>query len=419
MSSLKMLLVFALSLMVFCQVTLSQNAMAQTSAAELQQKKEQLEKSIEYAEVLLSDTRQKKTAGLEELALFQKKIDARHEIVTTWRTLHEKLFDTIVRNLIAIDSIDTQLDHLKTEYAAMIRSAYLNHNEHQRILYLFAAEGFGQAINRMNYYHIYAAKRRKQADEITLTQKQFIEKVMQTEDQIDDNYQMLQNLDVEYALMKEEMDQKKVMIARLQRDEKQLITWQRRSQSDAAALHRSILETFTTSSQNPDPQAEQLLKTPAPATQLLPGSFASQQGKLPWPVATGFIIQPFGEHQHPDLKNIKIKNDGVDFLTQSNAIARAVFDGQVTRVMKAAANTWAVIIRHGEFLTVYANLQQVFVKEGEPVSALQNLGMISVDKESAHALLHFEIWKGKNLTDPVEWLVSDQKIIISGIGNEK
>ncbi len=415
MSGSKILWFVNALLWLFCQALSAQNASAQTSAAELQQKKELLEKSIEYAGVLINDTRLKKTVGLEELTLLQKKIDARSQIVDTWRTLHDQLFDTIAKNLMAIDSLDTQIDHLKKAYTTMIRQAYLNHNKHQRALYLLAADGFSQAINRMNYYRIYAAKRHKQANEIALTQHLFIEKAIQTEDQINDNAQVLKQLEKEFALMEQELMEKKTMVAQLQRGEQQLISRQRQNQSDAASLHRSILETFATSPQNRDSQSEQLLQTPTPATELLPESFSCQRGKLPWPVATGFIIQPFGEHQHPDLKNVRIKNDGVDFLTQSNSTARAVFDGQVTRVMQATAKTWCVIVRHDGFLTVYANLERVFVSAGQTVTTLQNLGLIHTDKEVAHTLLHFEVWEGKTLTDPMQWLVPDQKITISGI----
>ncbi|NCA85639.1 MAG: hypothetical protein EOM83_08700 [Clostridia bacterium] len=418
MVSQKMLPVIALMLLVFCQASLTQNAVAQTAVAELQQKKEQLEKSIEYADVLLNDTRLKKTTGLEELALLQKKIDARSSIIDTYRALHHQLFDTICRNLIAIDSIDTMLEHLKSEYAAIIRSAYLNSNKQQRLLFLLAADGFGQAIHRMNYYRIYAARRRYQADDIAMTQKQFIEKAMQTENQIDENYKILRHLENEYALMENEMVKKRTLVAGFQRNEKQLLSRQRMSQTEAAALHQNILEILANASQKPDAQAEQLLKTPAPATDLLPGSFAHQRGKLPWPVATGFIIQPFGEHQHPDLKNIKIKNDGIDFLTQAGAGARAVFAGQVTRVMQTNANSWVVIVRHDSFLTVYANLALPIVKAGQQISALQNLGVIYTGKQAACTRLHFEVWNGKNLTDPMLWLVPDQKIIISGIAAE-
>jgi len=415
MSGLKSFRLLNALLWLFCQAMLAQNAVAQTSAAEMQQKKELLEKSIEYAGVLINDTRLKKALGLEELSLLQKKIDARRLIVDTWRTYHDQLFDTIAQNLMTIDSLDTQLSHLKTAYATMIRSAYLNHNSHQRTLYPLAADGFGQAINRMNYYRSYAAKRRKQADEILLTQHRFIEKATQTECQINDNALVLQQLDQEYAMMEQEVMEKKSMVAQLQCDEQQLIRRQRHHQADAAALHQSILETFASSSQNGDQQSEQLLQTPAPATELLPASFACQHGKLPWPVATGFIIQPFGEHQHPDLKNIMIKNDGVDFLTQSNTTARSVFDGQVARVMQATTKTWVVIVRHDGFLTVYTNLAEVFVTAGQAVTALQNLGLIFTDKDAARTMLHFEVWEGKTLTDPMQWLVPGEKVTLSGI----
>jgi murein DD-endopeptidase MepM/ murein hydrolase activator NlpD len=419
MVSQKALPVIVLTLMVFCHALPTQNIVAQTSMAQLQQKKEQFEKSIEYADVLINDTRLKKTTSLEELALLQKKIDARRNIIDNYRALHHQLFDAICHNLIAIDSIDTMLEHLKNEYAAIIRSAYLNTNNQQRLLFLLAADGFGQAIDRMNYYRIYAARRRNKAEDIASMQKQFIEKAMQTEDQIDENYKILHHLENEYALMENEIVEKKMLVAGFQRDEKQLISRQRMSQTEAAALHRNILETLANASQKPDAQAEQLLKTPAPFTDLLPGSFAHQRGKLPWPVATGFIIQPFGEHQHPDLKNIKIKNDGIDFLTQAGAGARAVFAGQVTRVMQANANSWVVIVRHDSFLTVYANLALTIVKAGQQVSALQNLGVIYTDKEAACTRLHFEVWNGKTLTDPMQWLVPDQKIIISDIATKK
>ena len=223
MSGSKILWFVNASLWLFCQTLSAQNASAQTSATELQQKKELLEKSIEYAGVLINDTRLKKTVGLEELTLLQKKIDAPSQIVDTWRTLHDRLFDTIAKNLMAIDSLDTQIDHLKKAYTTMIRQAYLNHNKHQRALYLLAADGFSQAINRMNYYRIYAAKRHKQANEIALTQHLFIEKAIQTEDQINDNTQVLKQLEKEFALMEQELMEKKTMVAQLQRGEQQQI----------------------------------------------------------------------------------------------------------------------------------------------------------------------------------------------------
>jgi len=116
------------------------------------------------------------------------------------------------------------------------------------------------------------------------------------------------------------------------------------------------------------------------------------------------ISSTFGEHPHPVLKNVTTRNNGIDLLTEPGAEARAIFSGVVTRVMNVPNNNNVIIIRHGEFLTVYSNLDKVYVKIGEKVATKQKIGTIFTNKADSKTEMHFEVWQSKSLLDPEEWL---------------
>jgi murein DD-endopeptidase MepM/ murein hydrolase activator NlpD len=138
--------------------------------------------------------------------------------------------------------------------------------------------------------------------------------------------------------------------------------------------------------------------------QVLSSSFASNKGKLPWPSEHGVITGRFGEHPHPVLKYVKVKNNGIDISTEKGALVRTVFNGKVSRVMSFPNLNKVVIIRHGEYLTVYSNLEEVNVKDGQTVTTKQLIGKIHTNPEDSKTDLHFEIWLGKSTQDPQEWL---------------
>ena len=137
----------------------------------------------------------------------------------------------------------------------------------------------------------------------------------------------------------------------------------------------------------------------------LSGNFSSNKGKLPWPSEKGIISSTFGEHNHPVLKRVKIKNNGIDILTSQSEEARAIFDGTVISIRTITNTNKAIIIRHGEYFTVYSNLSEVFVQQGQKVSTKQRLGNIYTDSSGNKTELHFEIWRGKTLLNPSSWIV--------------
>jgi murein DD-endopeptidase MepM/ murein hydrolase activator NlpD len=136
----------------------------------------------------------------------------------------------------------------------------------------------------------------------------------------------------------------------------------------------------------------------------LTGSFAGNRGRLPSPVDRGSVISSFGEHAHPEFQNIKIKNNGIDIISPSGSVAKAVFDGEVSSVMFITNLNYIVIVRHGDYLTVYSNLQDVTVKKGDRVKTRQTLGTISTSEGESKSRLHFELWQGTVVQNPAGWI---------------
>ena len=142
------------------------------------------------------------------------------------------------------------------------------------------------------------------------------------------------------------------------------------------------------------------------AEKQLSDNFANNRGRLPYPVAGRHtIVATFGEQQHQELKYVRTSNSGIDIQTSPGADARAVFNGEVTRVFVVPGYNNSVIVRHGNYWTVYSNLSQVYVKAGDRVSTRQAIGRIYSDPEDGNStILHFQLWKEKTKLNPQPWL---------------
>ena len=144
--------------------------------------------------------------------------------------------------------------------------------------------------------------------------------------------------------------------------------------------------------------------TSTPEALKLSSNFSNNKGLLPWPVEQGAISSTFGEHPHKELRGIMIKNNGIDIQSAKGSNARSIFDGTVSGVITIPGSNKAVIIRHGEYLTVYSNLTEVNVKTGDKVATRQRIGSIGDDDDNLKAEVHLEIWKTTTKLDPQVWL---------------
>jgi murein hydrolase activator len=120
-------------------------------------------------------------------------------------------------------------------------------------------------------------------------------------------------------------------------------------------------------------------------------NFESNKGKLPWPVEKGTITDGFGKNAHPTLENVFTNNSGIDISTPKSAQVRAVFEGEVTSVLNIPGAGKVVIIKHGNYRTVYTNLQDTYVSAGSKVKTKQSIGALIAGSNSTVSVAHFEI----------------------------
>lgn len=380
---------------------------------ELEQKKVKLQKEIDFTNKQLKIVEKNKNATSEQLAALRKKIQLREQLIGTINSEISTLGGEIASTSKEIGSLEEQLQQLRNEYATMIRSAWKNRNVYQQLMFVFAANDFNQAYMRMKYLQQYGVYRRQQADQIMNTQQLLTGK--KTELELRKNEKTsLRNTEQKQksTLLKEKQDQDK-LLQNLTDREKRLRKEIADKQAAKKKLDRAIENLIRKEIEAAKKKATAAGKknvtssnvfTLTPEAAKLSNSFSGNKGSLPWPVEMGVITGVFGEHPHKELKNIIIKNNGVDIQSGKGARARAIFEGTVSSVVSIPGAGKAVIIRHGDYLTVYSNLETVAVNSGEKVGTKQNIGTIGAASEDQKGELHLEIWKNTTKLDPQGWI---------------
>lgn len=381
-----------------------------TEKENLQQKKSEIEKEIEYTSKLLEETQKNKQSSLNELAVINRKINRREELIRTIADELSVLNGQILENQQSLGELDAELKQLKDEYARMIYLAFLNRGAYDRLMFLFSARNFNQAYQRMKYMQQYSDYRKQQAALIVEKQNELTAMTREIEQQKADKESLLSAKEKELIRLDSEKNDKSVTLTRLGQKESELRKTLKEKEAAARklqqAIEKIIAEEIRKSNEMMNSRTGSSSATFAltPEERELSNTFAANMGKLPWPTERGVISSPFGEHPHPVLKGIKVKNNGIDILTSSGSPARAIYAGEVSRIIAVPKYHNVVIIRHGEFLSVYSNLDEVMVSKGDKVVTKQVIGSIQTDESSSRTELHFELWKGKELQDPLQWI---------------
>jgi len=393
-------------------ILLASGVFAQKNRAKLEQDKKKVEAEIEYTNKLLEQTRETKQNSLNEVVILNKKISKREELIGTIGNEVQLVEDQIVQAQDSIILLEKDLRALKDEYAKMIYYAYKNKNLYDRLIFIFASEDFNQAYQRLKYFQQYNEYRQKQALLIQIKQKRLQIKMEDLAAIRDQKNNLLSAEEKQKQQLTSEREEKNKSVKTLSKKEKELQKTLKEKEAAARKLQQAIQDIIAEEIRLANERAKKAgaplqktgLFTLTPEEKILSDDFQKNRGSLPWPIQQGIISSTFGEHQHPVLKNVTIRNNGIDLLTENGSDARAIFSGIVTRVMNVPNNNNVVIIRHGEFLTVYSNLDQVYVKIGEKVAMKQKIGKIFTNKADSKTELHFEVWQSKTLLDPEEWL---------------
>lgn len=387
---------------------------------ELENKKVMLQKDIRYTETLLNETKINKKLSLNQLVTLNKKISIREELIEAVSSEIGFINSQINQNKEIINIKEADLNQLKEEYSKMIYFAYKNQNSYDRLMFVFSSKDFNQAFNRLKYMQQYSDYRKKQAELIVLTQREINAKIHELMQKKLQKNELLGTEEHEKENLAKEKTEQEGVLDKLQKQEKDLFQTLKEKEKEQRQLQMAIQRIIEEEIRKAREQAskESKEKSPSkssaannsnalsltPETIKLSGVFEQNKNKLPWPVTEGIITGKFGQQAHPVLKNIKINNNGIDIATKKQASVRAVFDGIVTGIATVPGFGKVIMIRHGEYLTVYSKLKEISVRKGDKVTIKQNIGIVETEDAESKSEVHFEIWKGTIVLNPELWI---------------
>lgn len=403
--------VFAIFLGITMLMVFYPYAQNQQAKDKLIDKKKQIEEEISYYRKLIDETKKNKSMSINQLVLLKNQIEKRESLIEEINTEMSELDNKISENIVVVNRSTEQMKALKEEYAQMIYNSYKNRSSFERLMFIFASTDFNQAHQRLKYFQHYNEYLRHQVDLIANTTDQILQKNKELELQKNSKQQLLAASEAEKRKLALEKEKKSADVSKLKKKEAELRKKLKQKEEEARILRRKIETAISDEIKKSAGKSKKTVTTTTtvknvltPEEKVESDNFSGNKGRLPWPLERGAITGTFGEHPHPVLEGIRVKNNGIDIATTSGSNARAVFDGVVSGVITITNNNKAVIIRHGEYFTVYSNLQSVSVSKGQKVNMKQSIGVINTSSDENKTELHFEVWQGRLICNPAEWI---------------
>lgn len=405
---------------------------------ELEGKRGALQKQIAETESILQNTKKDVGSQLNGLAALTGQIEERKRYILAINNDVE----TIERELVSLNrqlnSLEKDLKEKKKKYEASVQYLYKNKSIEEKLMFIFSAKNLGQTYRRMRYVREYATYQRLQGEEILKKQEQIRKKKAERQQVKAAKEGLLKERENEKAKLEAQEKEKRTLVANLQKKQKGLQSEVNKKRREAnqlnARIDRLIAEEIERARKRAaeearreaaarkkadtngkgasktgtaaKPKSEPLdAFTMSKADRELSGSFVANRGKLPMPISGPYIITScYGQYSVEGLRNVKLDNKGIDIQGKPGAQARAIFDGKVAAVFQLNG-LFNVLIRHGNYISVYCNLSSASVKSGDTVSTKQSIGQIFSDgADNGRTVLHFQLRREKEKLNPEPWL---------------
>ena len=396
------------------------------SKQQLQSEITSLQKEISTANQLLKKTTKDKEMTLNEVSILNKKIKQREKLIKAYNEQIAVLDEEINAGQSNIKTLNSNLNKLQKEYAKMIVFANKNRNNYNLLGFVFASKDFNQAFRRLRYIREFTDARKIKMNQIANTEREISNAVEASQQAREEQAAMLKDEKAQQEELKKEKEELNSQVANLKKKEGSIQQDIKNKQQQAQKLQKAIDDIIAEEIRKANEEAERKRREEAaknksqgkttapapkekgmaltPAEKTLSTNFVNNKGKLPWPVERGVISSSYGKHTSVVSDKVTVTNNGIDIATTEGTKARAVFEGEVASVTKLTGANTVVILRHGEYFTVYSNLENVTVKRGDKVNTKQNLGIVHTNKTENKTELHFELLKEQNRQDPANWL---------------
>ncbi|MCO6147686.1 murein hydrolase activator EnvC [Flavobacterium sp. NRK1] len=388
----------------------------------LEQRKAQILKEMRDLQNLESQSKTKEKSVLSRIEENNAKIRLSQNLISTTSKQTRLLSDDIYANQLSINKLNRELKVLKEDYANMIVKAYKSRSEQSRIMFILSSENFLQAYKRMQYMKQYATFRKIQGDEIRAKMEELESRITKLKSQKKEKEKLLAESEKQKQTLEKDKDEQEKLIKNIRKDKKKYAAEIKKKKQEAKEIDRKIDKMIkeaiaeanrkaaakASSASEKKEIAAAAKKEPTKIVltkeeKLIASNFKANKGRLPWPVAEGYVSSKFGTHESPLEKGVIVDNKNIEITTKEGAQVRAIFDGKVTFI-QIISGTKAVTVQHGDFMTIYYNLASVNVSVGDKVSTKQTIGTIHTYPGSGKTVLKFFIVQNMNYLNPESWI---------------
>ena len=408
---------------------------AQTSKQqELEAKKEKILNAIAEFNGLLKIEKKKETSVLSEIKEKNSRIRLSEKLISTNETQVQYISNDIAKNQSLIKSLTKELEILKADYASMIVKAYKSRSQSSRVMFVLSSQNFYQAYKRIQYMKQYAGFRKSQAEEIKIKQQKLNQAIVALQSKKQEKEKVIAQTEKEKEELEKQKQEKEKLIKIIQKDKKKYTAEIDKKEKEKREVDRQIKKTIADAIAAANKKAAEKAKaeakknntstttktatstkTPVAAPtnsskfiltaegKVDSDNFKANKGKLPLPVEKGYISLPYGDQPHPIHKNLTTHNSGVEITTQAGSYARSVFAGEVIQIQSIYANNYAIYIRHGDYITLYMNIESLSVSVGDKVAIKQKLGKIHTNSDGK-TTMKFIVTQNTTTLNPSSWL---------------
>ena len=382
---------------------------AQSAAQKkLEKQRQQVLKEMKQINALLFTKKKQEKSEITRIEDLNLKVSARKNLIRITNEQANLLTREINSNQKEITSLRAQLKEIKDDYAAMVVKSYKSKSEQSKVMFLLSSDNFKQAYKRLQYMKQYANYQKEQGEAIKTKTKDLQDLNIQLSKQKEDKKKLIEENRAAKRQLELDVKEHETLMASIKNNMSKLTARIKQKKQEAdridREINRLIKEAIAASNKEAGKKTSTGKFVLTPEAKRLATNFAANQGKLGWPVSRGVIKAKFGKGRSLTDSSVEVNNPGIKIATEDSAEVKAVFNGEISKVVIVKNGNPAIIIRHGNYLTIYTNLSKIYVKSGDKVKTGQAIGQVFTNKTNGESMLGFRVYKNDQKLNPQYWL---------------
>ncbi len=381
----------------------------------LEKERKEIQKKMADAAKLLAETKNEKKSSESELRALNQRIFTQESYLKNLQSEVQLINNEMSEMEDIIYALQRDLDSLKKEYSEMVYITYKANNAFSKLSFLFTSQSYNQLMMRIKYLDQFRRARKAQVEKIQQMKDYLVEKEVDLQEKLNEKKETLKKLENEKNQLASLQQKQQSLLSQLSSREKEFLSKIKQYEKEQEKLNKLIKDIIeeeiakeraraaaeakknaTTSSSNSKLESTK-------ETTIISNNFSANKGRLPWPLTRCFISRKFGKQPHPVLASVYTMNNGLGLQCEKSSEVKAVFDGTVTTVATIPGMNKIVMVKHGDYFSVYAKLEAVYVSTGDKITAKSPIGRVYTNGNN-ETELEFQIWNGKEKLDPQLWL---------------